>query len=149
MQQGDYTKLEIREYVKDLIQGKIKTLEFYLNFTMEASKDIKKTSKYESFREEMQEEIYHLSKQLHELRGMQHKMQKIISSHGGIIQSGSIVITNKARFYISVSLGEFFYKNERFYAISPESPMAQTLFGKTIGDEFILNKIEQKIEAIL
>ena len=56
----DYDKTALRNFVKDTISGKIKTLEFYLNFTLEATREVKKTSKYDSIREEMQEEIYHL-----------------------------------------------------------------------------------------
>jgi len=144
-----YTKTEIFDYVNDLINGKIKTLDFYLNFTLEASRDIKKTSKYDSIREEIQEEIYHLDKQMASLKEMQQKIRKIPKSPANIVQLGSLVMTNKARFYISVSMGEFFYKNIRFYAISPESPMAQIMAGKKAGDEFVLNRIHQKIEKVL
>ena len=47
----DYDKTELRNFVKDTISGKIKTLEFYLNFTLEATREVKKTSKYDSIRE--------------------------------------------------------------------------------------------------
>lgn len=149
MQNESYTKTEIRDFVNDTINGKIKTLDFYLNFTLEASRDIKKTSKYDSIREEIQEEIYHLDKQMASLKEMQQKMRKVPKSSASVVQIGSLVITNKAWFYISVSLGEFFYKGNRFYAISPESPMAQIMSGKKSGDEFVLNRIHQKIEEIL
>jgi len=149
MQNESYTKTEIRDFLNDTINGKIKTLDFYLNFTLEASRDIKKTSKYDSIREEIQEEIYHLDKQMASLKEMQQKMRKVPKSSASVVQIGSLVITNKARFYISVSLGEFFYKGNRFYAISPESPMAQIMSGKKSGDEFVLNRIHQKIEEIL
>lgn len=149
MLSGVENKETLRNFVSDLINGKIKTLEFYLAFTMEASRDIKKTSKYESLREEIQEEIYHLNKQMHSLKTMQQTMKKVISSPTSIIQLGSLIITNKARFYISVSLGEFFFENQRFYAISPESPMAKAMWGKSVDGEFELNKIHQKIEQIL
>lgn len=149
MQKKAYTKSEIRQFVNDSIAGKIKTLEFYLNFTLDASRDIKKTPKYDSFREEIQEEIYHLDKQMAALKAMKQKMQRVINSPTEIAQLGSLVITNKARFYISVSLGEFFYEGDRFYAISEESPMAQIMKGKKAGDEFVLNNIHQKIEEIL
>ena len=52
----DYDKTALRNFVKDTISGKIKTLEFYLNFTLEATREVKKTSKYDSIREEMQED---------------------------------------------------------------------------------------------
>lgn len=149
MQNENYDKKAIRSYVNDQISGKIKTLEFYRNFTLEASRDLKKTPKYDSFREEIQEEIYHLDKQMHALQRMKQKMSRVLNGNSEIAQLGSLVITNKARFYLSVSLGEFFFEGQRFYAISEESPMAQIMQGKKVGDEFELNNIHQIIKKIL
>lgn len=149
MRHNNYNKLEIRNFVKDQISGKIKTLDFYRNFTLEASRDIKKTPKYDSFREEMQEEIYHLDKQMAALQQMRRDYAKVLPAATSVVQRGSLVITNKARFYISVGLGEFFFQDQRFYAISPESPMAKTMEGRREGDEFTLNTIHQRIEIII
>lgn len=149
MQKAVYNKNELRIFVRDMISGKVKTLEFYLNFTLEASREIKKTSKYDSIREEMQEEIYHLDKQMANLKNMQQQMKMVLNSVSERAKIGSLVITNKARFYISVSLGEFFFEGDRFYAISPESPMAQKIIGMKAGEEFTLNKIHQKIEEVV
>ena len=149
MQKQDYNKENIRTFVKEQISGKIKTLEFYLNFTLDATREIKKTSKYDSIREEMQEEIYHLDKQMHSLKSMQKQMQRVLNSTSTNVQLGSLVITNKARFYISVSLGEFYFEGDRFYAISEESPMAKIMFGKKSGDSFVLNNISQTIEEVI
>ncbi len=148
MQLKPYSKKDIRIYVQTLLIGKIKKLDFYLNFTLEASRDIKKTAKFDSFREEIQEEIYHLDKQMYSLKTMQRKMQQVLNSETKTAQLGSLVITNKARFYISISLGEFFFEEDRFYAISEESPMANVLHGKKVGDSFVLNTISQEILQI-
>ncbi len=145
---GNYSKKELREFVKQTLSGKIKTLEFYREFTREASRDIKKTTKYDSLREELHQELYHLDRQMASLKTMQKELEKVLPSSTKRIQRGSLVITNKARFYISVSLGEFFFDGDRYYAISIESPMAQTLLGKKKGDEFRLNNITQRIEQI-
>ena len=149
MQKQDYNKEKIRTFVNEQISGKIKTLEFYLNFTLEASQEVKKTSKYDSIREEMQEEIYHLDKQMFALKKMRKDMQKVLNSTSKNVQLGSLVITNKARFYISVSLGEFFFENTRFYAISTESPMYKIMAGKSVGGSFVLNRIHQEIIEVL
>ena len=148
MQKVDYDKNDLRNFVKDMISGKVKTLEFYLNFTLEASREIKKTTKYDSIREEIHEEIYHLDKQMSSLKTMQRNMLKVLSTASETVKIGSLVITNKARFYISVSLGEFFFEGDRFYAISPESPMAKMMLGKKVGDDFVLNNIAQIIESV-
>ena len=143
------SKSEVRNYVKETILAKIEKLKNFLDFTLEASREIKKTPKYDSMREEMQEEIYQMQKQLAALRDLQRNMTRVLNKPTEIIQLGSMVFTNKARFYISVSLGEFFFEGDRFYAISQESPIAQKMLGLRVGDEFILNKIHQKIEEIV
>ncbi|SEM12891.1 Transcription elongation factor, GreA/GreB, C-term [Chryseobacterium taichungense] len=76
-------------------------------------------------------------------------MAKVLNNSTERVQLGSLVITNKARFYISVSLGEFFFEGDRFYAISAESPMAKKMMGMKPGDEFTLNKIHQKIIEVI
>lgn len=149
MEKTDYKKSDLRNFIMNLLAEKIEKLENFTRFTLEASRDIKKTPKYDSIREEAQEEIYQLQKQLSGLLTMQKEMSKVLNSEFKTIQLGSLVITNKARFYISVSLGEFFFEGERFYAISVESPMAKKMIGMQSGDEFILNKIHQKIEEVL
>lgn len=144
-----FEKNHIRNYVKNVITEKIEKLKNFIDFTLEASRDIKKTPKYDSMREEMQEEIYQMQKQLGALNDLQRNMAKVLNNTTDRVQLGSLVITNKARFYISVSLGEFFFEGDRFYAISPESPMAKKMMGMKSGDAFTLNNIHQKIIEVL
>lgn len=143
------SKSDIREYVKETISEKIVKLKNFLDFTVEASHEIKKTPKYDSMREEMQEEIYQMQKQLASLNDLKHKLNKVLNAPSERVNIGSLVFTNKARFYISVSLGEFFFEGDRFYAISEESPMAKIMFGKKPGDSFVLNNISQEIMEIM
>lgn len=149
MRSSTVSKNEVRNYVKEIIRGKIEKLEKFLDFTLEASREIKKTPKYDSIREEMQEEIYQMQKQLASLKDLQRNMTKVLNNSTQRVAIGSLVFTNKARFYISVSLGEFFYEGDRFYAISEESPMAKILFGKKAGDSFVLNNIAQTIKNVM
>ncbi|OCA70527.1 hypothetical protein BBI01_11250 [Chryseobacterium artocarpi] len=144
-----FEKSDIRDFVTTTIAEKIEKLKNFIEFTQEASRDIKKTPKYDSMREEMQEEIYQMQRQLGALNDLKRNMAKVLNNSTERIQLGSLVITNKARFYISVSLGEFFFEGDRFYAISPESPMAKKMMGMRAGDEFTLNKIHQKIVEVL
>lgn len=144
----NYKKSEIRNYVTQQISEKIRRLDRFIQFTQESSRDIKKTPKYDSIREEIQEEIYQMQRQLAALHSLQRNMAQVLNQPTEEIRLGSVVITNKARFYISVSLGEFFFAGDRFYAISPQSPMAQIMAGKKVGDDFVLNNIHQEILEI-
>lgn len=143
------SKSEVRNYVKETILAKIEKLKNFLDFTLEASREIKKTPKYDSMREEIQEEIYQMQKQLAALHDLKQKLNKVLNAPSERVNIGSLVFTNKARFYISVSLGEFFFEGDRFYAISEESPMAKIMFGKKPGDTFLLNNISQTIESVM
>ncbi|MGE8553760.1 hypothetical protein [Chryseobacterium jejuense] len=149
MEKTVFEKSNIRDFVKNTLTEKIEKLKNFIEFTLEASRDIKKTPKYDSMREEMQEEIYQMQRQLAALNDLKRNMGKVLNTSTDRIQLGSLVITNKARFYISVSLGEFFFEGDRFYAISSESPMAKKMMGMKAGDEFTLNKIHQKIVEVL
>lgn len=149
MQKNVVSKNAVRTHVKEIIAGKIDKLEKFIEFTLDASREIKKTPKYDSIREEMQEEIYQMQKQLAALNDLRRNLMKVLNTPTEKIQLGSMVFTNKARFYISVSLGEFFFEGDRFYAISEESPMAKIMSGKKPGDSFILNNISQTIVEVL
>jgi transcription elongation factor GreA len=149
MQKKTILKSDIRNFVKESIAAKIEKLKNFLEFTTDANREIKKTPKYDSIREEMQEEIYQMQKQMGALQDLKLNLNKVLNKPTDRIQLGSVVFTNKARFYISVSLGEFFFEGDRFYAISEESPMAKIMFGKKSGDSFILNNISQTIEEVI
>lgn len=149
MEKTVFEKDRIRTFVKNAVAEKIEKLKNFIEFTQEASRDIKKTPKYDSMREEMQEEIYQMQKQLAALHEMKRHMLKVLPAATQRVQLGSLVITNKARFFISVSLGEFFFEGDRFYAISSESPMAKKMMGMTATEDFTLNGIYQKILEVL
>lgn len=53
MQKIDVSKTDLRNYVKNIITEKIDKQEKFIEFTIDASRDIKKTPKYDSIREEM------------------------------------------------------------------------------------------------
>ncbi|MDF2553984.1 MAG: hypothetical protein K0R36_3520 [Chryseobacterium sp.] len=149
MEKTVFEKNNIRNYVKSVISEKIEKLKNFIEFTLEASRDIKKTPKYDSMREEMQEEIYQMQRQLAALNDLKTNMARVLPAATKRVQLGSLVITNKARFYISVSLGEFFFEGDRFYAISSESPMAKKMMGMQSGNAFTLNNIHQEIIEVL
>ncbi|BAP33089.1 uncharacterized protein CHSO_4052 [Chryseobacterium sp. StRB126] len=149
MEKTVFEKSNIRDFVKNTLTEKIEKLKNFIEFTLEASREIKKTPKYDSMREEMQEEIYQMQRQLGALNDLKRNLGKVLNTSTDRVQLGSLVITNKARFYISVSLGEFFFEGDRFYAISSESPMAKKMMGMKAGEEFTLNKIHQKIVEVL
>ena len=51
------------------------------------------------------------------------------------ISLGSVVYTTQANYFITISAGELIIDNEKFYAISVNTPIAKLILGKTIGDQ--------------
>ncbi|WP_396602519.1 3-oxoacyl-ACP synthase [Algibacter sp. R77976] len=61
---------------------------------------------------------------------------------------GSVVYTTKANYFIAISAGELTIDDDKFYAISANTPIAKLLLLKQIGDEihfrsstFVINRI--------
>jgi hypothetical protein len=56
-----------------------------------------------------------------------------------VAETGSVVLTSNGNFYISISAGALIVDNERYFAVSPASPIGLQLKGLKKGDEFSLN----------
>ena len=103
--------------------------------------------KHETGRAMIQLEIEKLGNQIKEIE-LEYDFflkinNKIISTN---ISIGSIVVTNKNLFYITISAGVFQNNSKKYYCISPKSPIGCLLIGKKINDSFIFNK--EKIEIL-
>jgi transcription elongation GreA/GreB family factor len=64
------------------------------------------------------------------------------------IQLGSLAITDKGSFYISVGLGKITLDSKLYYAVSPTAPIAVALLGKRVGDIVPFNAQELIVQAI-
>ena len=52
------------------------------------------------------------------------------------VEFGALVITNKQKLLVSVSLGKVEFEGEEYFVISPAVPFYQAMVGKVAGDEF-------------
>jgi len=91
--------------------------------------------KHETGRAMVQLEREKAGQQLAEIQKGKALLQRIdYSSKHHNVALGSIVFTSQHNYFISVSEGEIDVDNTTFYAISPQSPIAKLLLGKTEGD---------------
>ena len=60
-------------------------------------------------------------------------------------QPGSLVITNRGNFFISISAGKLTFDGKDYFAISAASPIATVLASKKIGDSATFNKLTYQI----
>ena len=106
--------------------------------------------KHETGRAMAQIEQEKAARQLNDLIRQEQELLKIRGFAGkNFADRGSIVITDKQNFYVSIALGAFTLDKFQFYAISPASPIGAMIIGKKQQDSFILNGNEFCIERIL
>lgn len=55
------------------------------------------------------------------------------------VEFGSIVITNKQKLFVSISLGKIMLENEEYYAISTQVPIYNAIKGRKAGEKFEFN----------
>ena len=86
--------------------------------------------KYETSREMLQQEINNLQLQLNEQLKSQQILKNIQTISHKTVSLGSLVETDKGKFFIAVSLGELSFNQEKIFIISAESPLAKAMNGK-------------------
>jgi transcription elongation GreA/GreB family factor len=140
-------KEKLINLVREKISEKINNFEKLISETRASSNDTKSSmgDKYETGREMLQQEINNLQVQLNEVLKQQDFLKTILVKLSDKAEKGAIVKTERGLFFISVSLGEITFENQKIICISPESPLAKAMNGKLKGETFSLNNMNQKI----
>lgn len=148
-------KTELIKLINQKLYEKIQTFEKLIAETRASNNDTKSSmgDKYETGREMLQQEINNLQVQLNEVLKQQDFLKTSfdklrMTKKFDKAEKGAIVKTEKGLFFISVSLGEVTFENQKIICISPESPLAKAMNGKQKGEVFSLNNINQKILII-
>ena len=148
-------KQKLSLLISQKLSEKIQTFEKLISETRASNNDTKSSmgDKYETGREMLQQEINNLQVQLNEVLKQQDFLKTSfdklrMTKKFDKAEKGAIVKTEKGLFFISVSLGEINFDNQKIICISPESPLAKAMNGKQKGEVFSLNNINQKILII-
>ncbi len=143
-------KSKILTLVKTKIADKIQKFESLIEETRASNNDTKSSmgDKYETGREMLQQEINNLQRQLNECLQQQTLVQKITADPASKVQQGALVKTDKGLFYITASLGEIIFENQKIMTVSAESPLVKAMAGLTNGQNFFVNTVSQTIEEI-
>ena len=129
----------------EVVHNKIKDTQSALQVETKSSAG----DKHETGRAMIQLEREKLGIQLAQLQQQQEILSKInYKDYHKMIGLGSLVLTNKANYFIAISAGEFVINNLKVYAISSQTPMAQILFGATTGTTLKFRSEEIKITEV-
>jgi len=144
----DYTKIKEQLYQKclEFVDERLKTVTNIMDSNKKALFSETKSSagdKHETGRAMLQLEMEKASQQLvsiNQMKGVLHKLT--IDKKSDIISLGSLIVSSKGNYFLSISLGKITVDSTDYYAVSTNSPIGKQLLGKHIGEIIPFNNAE-------
>lgn len=137
----------------EFIEKRLLTVQKTINEIQESLTSETKSSagdKHETGRAMLQLEREKAGNQLAEIVKVKEALSKIsVEKTGQTIGLGSVVYTSKANYYIAISAGELTFDDNKFYAISPITPIGKLLVGKGIGDVVVFRESSFEITRVI
>lgn len=136
-------KIKLYKACQSYAQSKIDEIKLAISSAQDAANSETKSTagdKHDTARAMMQLDVEQKSKQQAEAEKLKMALAQF-SPHSGKseIGLGSLVQTNGANYYISVSAGKLEIEGVLYFAVSPISPIAQVMKGMRKGDGFKFN----------
>ena len=145
-------KFELQQQCKDLIKIRYESINKTITNIEQALRDESKGTsgdKHHTERAMLQIEREAAGKQLREIEKVMRQLDKVtISDVSEIIRLGSIIETNQANFFISISVGKLQVDDIIYLGIAPAAPIGRCLLGKVKNDQFNFNGVIYKIIKI-
>jgi len=136
-------KQQLFEACLQFVNNRSLTIKQMMNSNQKALLSETKSSagdKHETGRAMLQLEMEKASQQLASVQQTREVLTKIsIEKTSKVSCLGSVVITNKATYYLAISAGKIPVKNIDYFAVSINSPIGKQLLGSTVGDVIAFN----------
>lgn len=123
-----------------------------INYAIEQSQDAivndTKSSagdKYETTREMIQQDLNRYQDQLKQAKTDQRLLEQIDLGVKAKVALGAIVQTDKAQYFLAISLGRISVEGGAFMVVSPSSPIGALLLTNGPGDTIMFNGMRQTI----
>ena len=128
---------------ENFVNNRLQTIENTISSNQKGLQSETKSSagdKHETGRAMLQLEMEKAGLQLAGIRQMKETLAKIdTSKESKTAHLGSIIKTNTAFYFLSISAGKLTLDNKFFYAVSVSSPIGKLLLGKKQNEEFYFN----------
>jgi transcription elongation GreA/GreB family factor len=142
-------KKELYSRCQQYVQQRIDTARLAMEAAQESANSESKSSagdKYETGRAMAQLERDRHAQLLAEALKLEGELTRLnIDKKYDTVQPGSLVETNRGRFFISVSAGKLALEHVDYFAVSPASPIAALLAGHRVNDTVVFNKMPYQI----
>ena len=146
-------KEELFKLCEAFVNKRLQTVNEIISSNQKALQSETKSSagdKHETGRAMLQLEMEKAGQQLSGIRQMKEVLAKIDrSKNSEIAHLGSIIETNFANYFLSISAGKIIISNKTYYAISVSSPIGNLLLGAKKGKEIIFNGKKIQIKKII
>lgn len=145
------TKNQIHKACLSYVAQNIEMLQDNIRVAQESSQSDTKSSagdKYETTRAMMQIEIENCSKRLQDAQKQYQILIEMTLHDNPSVGLGSLVLTNKGSFFVSVGIGQLAIEDKKYFIISPQSPIAELLMRKKLGESFVFREIKYEILEI-
>lgn len=153
MDKAQQLKYQLYTKCAEYVAQRISHIQSAINAAGDSGNDETKSSvgdKHETGRAMIQLEQEKNAKQLKETLKLKTLLDRINPNQKSqIVALGSLVITNKEKFYISISAGKIMIEKEIYFAISPTSPIGEKLMGLKVNQEISFNGTLYSIKDIL
>ena len=135
------------------VNKRLQTIEAVMSSNQKALQSETKSSagdKHETGRAMLQLEMEKAGQQLTGIVQMKSILVKIdISKSSKNACLGSVIITDKVRYFLSISAGKLVIADKNYFAISVSSPIGKLLLGKQENDSFFFNGQTIEINEIV
>ena len=131
-------KEKLYSHCQQLVNEKIAVLEQSMKDYQEAANEDSKSSmgdKYETNRAMMHLEKEKAATQLNQMQKMHQLLDSLkIEKKTEQAAIGSLVTTEKGKYFLSIGLGPIEYEGEQYFVISAASPIGQAMVDKKVGE---------------
>lgn len=146
-------KAKLHAHLIEMVDQKIQTAESAIAAAKHSRDNETKSTagdKYETGRAMMHIEIEKNQNQLEKAITLDTILQSIKDNESSdVIKLGSLVVTNKGIYFLSIGLGKVQLDNEVYFVISVASPIGQLLVGKSKGDAVLRNGKEIEVREVV
>lgn len=135
------TREKLIQYAREIQLNTIDELKLVIDEAQKSANDYgAPKDRYDSYRNQLMRKRDMFAKQLKLAQDNLIALDKIpINKVFNNVEFGSIIITNRQKLFVSISLGKIELDGEEFYAISPHVPIFMAMKDKIKGDEINFN----------
>ncbi|MCH3881308.1 MULTISPECIES: 3-oxoacyl-ACP synthase [Tenacibaculum] len=146
-------KQELYNLCQEYVNKRLQTVEEIISSNQKALQSETKSSagdKHETGRAMLQLEMEKAGQQLAGITQMKEVLARIdVEKTSKVARLGSLISTDKANYFLSISAGKLEISGNLYFAISVVSPIGKLLLGKQKNDVIIFNNNKSIIKKII